>query len=113
MRKLETSVRDLISRYVAGSITVDQLSDALPDGWDLDEADEPATAALVMLVVGYIAEYQLNRRSETQLREDLKREASWRVGHKLEAINRPITTPHLATQAHAGAGTRLQVVLAS
>ncbi len=113
MRELEASVRDLISRYVAASISVDELSDRLPDGWDLDEAGEPDATELLMRVVGYISEYQMGRRSESELRDALKGEASWLVERQFTTINQPVLTPDSETQARAGAGTKLREVLAS
>ncbi len=112
MRELEASVRDSISRYVAGSISMDEFSDSLPDGWDLDEAGEPITTELVMLVTGYISEHQMGRRSESELREALRGEASWLVDRQFATLSQPILTPDLKTQARAGADTRLLEVLA-
>lgn len=113
MRDLEASVRDSISRYVAGSITADALAQLLPDGWDVDEADEPRTTELVMRVVGYISEYDLDRRSEAELREALRPEASWFVDRDFTTAADVVTTPELETQVRPGAGTAPQVVLVS
>lgn len=113
MPELEASVRDLISRYVAELISIRDLSEGLPDGWDVDQAGDPDTAELVMRVVGYLAEYERGTRSESQLREALRPEASWKLEHSFDAINPPRSSSPVGTRVLSGAGTPPQVVHAS
>jgi hypothetical protein len=113
MRDLEASVRDAISRYVADSISVDELAGRLPDAWDVDEAGEEETTELVLFVVGQITEYELGRQSEQELRSALKGEASWLVDREFVATDDPVTTPEFETRVRSGAGTEPQKVLVS
>lgn len=114
MSTLEASVRDLISRYVAESISVEDLSDGLPDGWDLDEANEPEVKRLVLKTVGRIADYQRNALSENELRSLLAPEISWHVKRVFEGISPPRPAGSQAsTSVRAGAGKQPVVVLAS
>src|SRR5947208_15015128 len=71
MPELEASIRDLISRYLIGDITADELSDQLPDGWELDEANDPGASDLALLAMGYLAGYQSGDRDEAALRDAL------------------------------------------
>lgn len=114
MSELETSVRDLISRYVAGLVTIDDLSDGLPDGWDLDAAREPDAKRLVLLTVGRISDYQREAVSLSDFVEALRGEASWHLERTLNATNvlRP-SAPRVSTQLHVGADRQPQVALAS
>jgi hypothetical protein len=68
MPELESSIRALISRYLAGQIDVDTLNDLLPDGWDTDAARDPDATDLVVRAVGYVAGYQAGDRTEDELR---------------------------------------------
>ncbi len=113
MSTLEASVRDLIARYVASSITAEELSDRLPDGWDLDEAAEPVATDVVLRAIGYLAEYQRNDRSESELRKALKSDASWHVERSISPAAKLITQSHSAVWVRADAGTPLQEVPAS
>ncbi len=68
MTDLEASIRDLISRYLAGDMDAAELNDLLPDGWDLDEADDPGASELALLALGFLAGYQSGDRDEDALR---------------------------------------------
>lgn len=114
MSKLEKDVRDLISRYVAGIDTLETLSHGLPDGHDLDAAKEPDVKHLVLLTIGYLADYQRDNLSESELRRLLSAEASWH----LDRISTTAVTPDppqapVETRVRAGAGTEPQGALAS
>jgi hypothetical protein len=109
MTDLEASVRESIALYVEGFITPGGLSDRLPDGWDLDEASDPGTTDLVMLVVGYLSEYQDGDLTEETLRRELARHAGWLVERTV--VERMLTiTEHLEIQVRAAAGTEPQEV---
>lgn len=104
MSKLETDVRDLISRYLAGSFAIEELQDSLPDPWDLEEAGEPDAQRLVMRVVGLLSEVELGRMTEPTVRYSLKPEASWLV--KRAYSGQPVSvTPSPAVKVRAGAGS--------
>ncbi len=112
MSELERFVRDLISRYVAGIITLEALSHGLPDGWDLDAADEPEVKRLVLLTIGYLSDYQRDNLSESQLRQLLSAEASWHLERASTGVNPPPREPDpVETRVHAG--TRPPKVLVS
>lgn len=113
MSQLESSVRDLISRYVAASITVDELSHRLPDGWDLDEGAEPDVKQLVLRTIGHIADYQRDVLSEDELRRILGRDASWHVARVFEGVSLPQQTSPVETRVRAGARTPHREVHAS
>jgi hypothetical protein len=68
MSDLEVAIRELIARYLAGDIDATELNDQLPDGWDLDEADDPGATELVLLALGFLAGYQSGDRDEDALR---------------------------------------------
>jgi hypothetical protein len=71
MPELEASIRDLISRYLAGDIDAGRLNHLLPDAWELDESGDEAATDLALLTIGYLAGYQSGDRSEPQLRDAL------------------------------------------
>lgn len=71
MSDFEASIRDLISRYLAREVDVDELNDHLPDGWELDEAGDPSATDLALFAIGYLAGYQSGDRDEEQLRSAL------------------------------------------
>jgi hypothetical protein len=106
MPNLEASVRDQISLYVEGYISADDLNDALPDTWELDNAHE-TVASLVMLVIGLLAEQQNGDRLEDALRESLREHVSWTV--ERSNLSGVTTQPGLDVQVRAGAGTPLLV----
>jgi hypothetical protein len=108
MSELEASVRDTIALYVEGYITVADLNGRLPDGWDLDEAADPATTDLVMLVIGYLSEFHDGDISEDLLRRALARRARWWVERTVVSF-----TEDLKLQVRAAADTELQEVSAS
>jgi len=112
MSELERLVRDVISRYVAGIITLDALSHGLPDGWDLDEADEPDVKRLVLLTIGYLSDYQRDNLSENEIRRLLSAEASWHLERAFTGVNPPPREPD-PVETRVRAGTRPQEVLAS
>lgn len=107
---LETAVRDLIARYVAASISAEDLADGLPDGWNLDEADEPAVADIVLLTIGYLAEYEAGDRGEDELRAALEPYASWRVERRTGSASPLTVEPQFETRVTADADTELLVV---
>lgn len=86
MLKLEASVRDTIALFVEGYITASDLNDRLPDGWDLDQASDPATTDLVMLVIGYLSEFHNGDLSEKSLREALARHAPWSIKRTVSTL---------------------------
>jgi hypothetical protein len=102
------SVRDLIARYVAGSISAADLSNALPDGGQLDDADE-TTADLVLRTMGYLAECENGDRPEHELRKALEPEASWRLRESRSGVE-SITRGQPELSIRAGTGKRLRAV---
>lgn len=104
-------MRDLISRYVAGLITLEALSHGLPDGWDLDEADEAEVKRLVLLTIGYLSDYQRDNLSESEVRRLLSAEASWRLERAFAGVNPARPPAQVGTHVHAD--TKPQEVLAS
>jgi len=66
--ELEASIRDLISTYLEGGISVSELNDRLPDGWELDEANDPDATDLTLHAIGYLAGFQAGDRDEDDLR---------------------------------------------
>ena len=113
MSTLEASLRDLIARYVAVSISLDDLSRGLPDGWDMDQADDRKLRRLVLMTVGRIADVERDALTEEALRALLSPEASWHLETSLQAINPPLPPAQSLTEVRAGAGTRSVAVLAS
>lgn len=109
MATLEESVRDQISLYVAGYKTADGLNDSLPDTAVLDQAADDATTELVMLVIGYLAEYQRGDRLEVALRDALSSEVSWSLERTLLSA---VSPTGLTIEVRAGAGTPLRLVSA-
>jgi hypothetical protein len=112
MGNVEKRVRDLIARYVAGIITLEQFDHGLPDGWDLDQISEPEARRLVLLVMGYLADYGRENLSASELRQLLGAEASWHLERASEAATPARPPDPVATQVHAGAGRELQAALA-
>lgn len=111
MKPLETSVRNQISLFVEGFLTADRFNELLPDTVALDESGEPVAIGLVMLAIGYLAEYQAGLRMEEDVREALAQEASWSV--ERGSYSAVVTLQAgLEAQARADVGTPLQVVYA-
>jgi hypothetical protein len=108
MTKLEASVRELISLYVEGYISADALNDALPGTSELDEAKDIALMRLVVLTIGYLAEYQAGELPEDALRAALEQHGGgWRLQRVIPA------DPDQAepeAQVRVGADTPLQAV---
>jgi hypothetical protein len=71
MPELADSIRVSISRYLSRDISADDLNDQLPDGWDLDEANDPNASDLALAAIGYLAGYQSRDRDEDELRAAL------------------------------------------
>lgn len=113
MSELESFVRDLISRYVAASITVDELNHLLPDGWDLDESGDPVTKELVLRTVGYIADHHRDMLSEDEIRRELAPEVSWHVARVFEAVSPPLASAPVETRVRVGGSRPPEVVPAS
>lgn len=112
MSELERSVRDLIARYVAGMITLAALGQVLPDGWDLDAADEPEAKRLVLLTVGCISDYERGNLPESEVRGRLSAEASWHLERASTVVSPPPLEPG-PVETHVRADTKPQEVLAS
>jgi hypothetical protein len=72
MTDAERATRALISCFLDGEIDAVQLSERLPDGWELDEADDPGATDLALYALGYLAGYQSGDRTEDELREALR-----------------------------------------
>ncbi len=105
MPELEASIRDLISRYLSGDITADELSDQLPDGWQLDEANDPAASDLALLAIGYLAGYQSGNRDEDELRTALGEMLSGTVLIEYPAIDLlSVLTKQIAETIEESAG---------
>lgn len=108
----ETVIRDSISRYLAGIISAEQLEHGLPDGVDLDEADDLSLRDLTLRVMGLLAENAVGDIDEFTLRQRLNPEASWRIERtfsfsgSLETATRPVET------SVSQAGTPPKVVFA-
>lgn len=113
MSELEASIRDLIARYVASLIDVDEFSDRLPDGWELDEANDSAATDVAMLAVGYLAGYQAGDRTEQELRALLAPEASWQLKGTFTAVVRSVRVGRPETRLHVDAGTPPPAALVS
>jgi hypothetical protein len=114
MSNLESSVRDSISRYVSELASVSDLSHQLPDGWALDEQNDPQTTKLVMLVMGYLADYDNGHLNELELRQRLASEASWQVQRSLDGGDmKLLIPPKVETSVRVGAGRPLRKALAS
>jgi uncharacterized membrane protein len=105
VRSLAESVRDWISLYVEGYKSADDLNDALPDTTVLDESGESDAMDLVMLVIGYLAEYQAGDRTDEELREALRQHASWSPQRQNEIT----LTAASEERERAAADRRLQV----
>lgn len=71
MSELAESIRASISRYLDGELSAEDLNDVLPDGWDLDEANDPNATDLALAAIGYLAGYQSGDRTEADLRAAL------------------------------------------
>ncbi len=107
----EASVRDLIARYVAGSISAADLANALPDGGQLDDADE-TTANLVLRTMGYLSEYENGDLADHELRAALEPESAWRLEQSRFAFTVRITQ-RSEVRVRAGADTPPLVVPAT
>lgn len=92
MSELEASIRGLISTYIAGDISASELNDRLPDGWELDEADDAGATGLTLLAIGYLAGYQSGDRSERELREALEHLVTPAVYLEYEAAGELLAT---------------------
>lgn len=109
----ERPVRDLIALYVGGSVSMDELAAGLPDGWELDEADDSALARLVLRVVGMISEVQAGDRPEPLLKSDLEPEASWVAMRSTDTQTAILDRRTAATAEYAAVGTPRLTALAS
>jgi hypothetical protein len=107
MANLDSAVRDQIALYVEDYISADRLNDALPDTWELDEADESLTE-LVMLVIGYLAEYQSGGRLDEDLRKALAPYAGWSIDR--QSVSNVKSQPGFLVRVGAAAGTPLLAV---
>jgi hypothetical protein len=109
MTDLEAAARDQVSLFVEGYISADELNDHLPSTWDLDAAgDDDPGFRLVMLTVGFLAEYQAGDRIEDDLRAALQPFVSWTIGRPDFSS---VTGPNdLELSVRVGAGTSLRVV---
>lgn len=72
MSDLEAHIRNVLVRYLAREVSADELSRRLPDGWDLDEANDPDADDLALLAMGYLAGYHGGDRNEDELRRALR-----------------------------------------
>jgi hypothetical protein len=61
-------VREALARYVVGASSLAQLELTLPDGWELDERDDPDLRELTLRVVGLIGELDRGDITERTLR---------------------------------------------
>lgn len=113
MAEVERSVRDLISHYVADLITLEALGRGLPDGWELDRVDEPEIKRLVLLIIGYLSEYERDNLTEAEIRRRLSPEASWHLVRTSTSVNPTPRPEQVFTQVRADADTELQEVLVS
>jgi hypothetical protein len=68
----EAAVVGLLVRYVAGIITASELARRLPDGWELDQQDDPELRRLVLRTMGYLAGYQNGVHGEFDLKQALR-----------------------------------------
>jgi hypothetical protein len=73
----ETDIRSGVARYLAGICTVEQLEQALPDGWELDEANDAHLRDLALRVMGHIAEHSAADIGDDELRQRLTPDAAW------------------------------------
>lgn len=113
MGQLDASVRNLVALYLAGSLSVEQLGDDLPDGWDLDEGQDAAATDLTLRVMGYLAEFQKGDLDEAELRTTLTPYAAWVVERTLGSFSGSVSlTPDYEARVSLGAGTEPQGVLA-
>lgn len=113
MTEIERLLRDRIARYVASIITLDELTRSLPDGWELDQADDPDARRLTLLVTGFVTDYERGNLSASELRERLGGEASWRLERVSATVNPAHPPVPLETSVHAGVGREPLEVLAS
>jgi hypothetical protein len=73
----EKQIRDQVSRYLAGVISVEELEHALPDAWLLDESANTALRDLTLRVLGHVSEFIAGEVPEPEFRTRLKPFASW------------------------------------
>jgi hypothetical protein len=86
-------VRSVVIEYLAGLFTTDELAIRLPDGYELDEASDPAALDMTLRSVGYLAELERGDRTEDELRAALIPlvQASETVSPTLTADNTQVT----------------------
>ena len=67
----EADVREAVARYLAEMLPLEGLRDSLPDGAELDEANEPNLRKLTLTVMGLIAEVDAGDTTVAELRTRL------------------------------------------
>lgn len=102
---MASNVPDLVARYVAGAMAIEELEHELPDGWELDGAsgDDREEA---LQIHGYVAEYFAGAIDAEGLRSRLAPFAAWRVERSYTASPLQFVPRSGAKQERAyGAGT--------
>jgi hypothetical protein len=67
----ELRVRRVLGDYLSGKVSLAQLTRALPDGWELDEAEDASLRSLTFSVMGAISEFDRGDLTEAELRDRL------------------------------------------
>lgn len=107
---LESEVRRLVSRYLSGLISVEELEHLLPDGWDLDEVGEDDARLATFHVMGAVAEFTAGDISEGDLRSRLEPFAAWTVTRTYSRSEDELVAPTTPeTKQVFAAGRRLPV----
>jgi hypothetical protein len=108
----ERQVREQISRYLAGVISVGELERDLPDGWVLDESRDEDFRHLTLSIMGHVAEFMAGDLTEPQLKTALEPFAAWLLNTTYTTTGFDIVEPTPAGMEVSRAGTSLLTVRA-
>ena len=109
MGQLDASVRNLVALYLAGILPREEFASRLPDGWDMDEADDAAGDEAALLVMGFVAEFERGDLDEASLRRSLAPFAAWTTETTMASSSDFVSSqPDFFTRVSLGADTGLQ-----
>jgi hypothetical protein len=103
----EGDIREAVARYLAELLPLEGLRDSLPDGVELDEANEPDLRKLTLTVMGLIAEVDAGDTTVDELRTRLIPFAAYTVTSTFAGGAETARRASSTTEVSAGADSEL------
>lgn len=102
----ELRIRRALGDYLSGQMSVAQLTRALPDGWELDEAQDPALRSLTFDVLAPLGEFDRGDLTEVELKKRLVPLVGFLITHS-ESTSATAATTAAGPARIVAAGTAL------